>query len=171
MKGRPALDEAGLDRLALDYAARYATGRARLLAYLRRKLAERGWAGENPPDFERVAARLAELGYIDDAALAEARGRSLARRGLGRRRVGEALAALGIAPEDRTGALVAADETAWETALRFAQRRRVGPFAAAPADADGRRRQTAAMVRAGHAIEHVRKIIAAQPGVVPGWDE
>lgn len=168
---RPALDEAGLERLALDHVARYATSRARLVAYLRRKLAERGWNSADPPDPEGIAARLGALGYIDDAALAEARGRSLARRGLGRRRVGDALATLGIDPVDRIGALVAADETAWETALRFARRRRFGPFAATPAEADVRRRQTAAMVRAGHAIEHVRKIISAAPGVVPSWDE
>ena len=168
---RPALDDAALQRLALDHVARYATGRTRLIAYLRRKLAERGWGGGSPPDPDGIADRLAALGYVDDAALAEARGRSLARRGLGRRRVGEALAALGIAPEDRAGALAAADETAWETALHFARRRRIGPFAPAAVDADGRRRATAAMVRAGHAIDHVRKIVSALPGTVPTWDE
>ncbi len=171
VRKRPALDAADLERLALDHVARYATGRVRLIAYLRRKLAERGWNGAEPPDCEGVAARLEALGYIDDAALAEARGRSLARRGLGRRRVGDALAALGIAPVDRGGALAAADETAWETALHFARRRRIGPFAEIAADADARRRATAAMIRAGHAIDHVRKIIAAPPGVVPTWDE
>ena len=168
---RPALDAAGLDRLALDHVARYATGRARLATYLRRKLVERGWNDAIPPDIEGVVERVAALGYVDDAALAEARGRSLARRGLGRRRVGAALAALGIAPDDRAGALATADETAWETALEFARRKRIGPFATVVADAGGQRRAIAAMIRAGHAIDHVRKIIAALPGDVPGRDE
>jgi regulatory protein len=170
-KERPALDAAGLERLAIDHVARYATGRVRLILHLRRKLVERGWSDAIPPDIEGVVGRLTALGYIDDAALAEARGRSLARRGLGRRRVGEALAVLGIAVDDRAGALAAADAAAWETALRFAKRRRIGPFAEAPADADARRRATATMIRAGHAMDHVRKIIAAPPGVVPTWDE
>ena len=41
----PPLDEAGLNELALAYVARYATSRAKLLAYLARKLRERGWGG------------------------------------------------------------------------------------------------------------------------------
>ena len=44
-KPRPPLDQEGLERLALFYAGRYATTRAKLRTYLKRKVAERGWSG------------------------------------------------------------------------------------------------------------------------------
>ncbi|HEU0135589.1 MAG TPA: RecX family transcriptional regulator, partial [Allosphingosinicella sp.] len=63
---RPALDGDGLERLGLFYAGRYATTRAKLAAYLRRKLKERGWSGEGEPPVERLVERFASLGYVDD---------------------------------------------------------------------------------------------------------
>ena len=42
----PPLDEDALRELALRHVARFATSRGKLLAYLNRKLRERGWAGE-----------------------------------------------------------------------------------------------------------------------------
>ena len=48
-KARPPLDEETLEQAALTYAGRYATTRARLTAYLERKLRERGWAGPAEP--------------------------------------------------------------------------------------------------------------------------
>jgi regulatory protein len=168
---RPPLDRQALERLALAYVARYATSRAGLRRYLRRKLAERGWAGEAPPDEEGVAERFAELGYVDDRVIAEARGRSLKRRGYGAGRLAGALGGLGIAAGDAEPVLAAAREAAWETALRFAERRRFGPFATLPVDEAGRRRALAAMIRAGHSPDVARKIIAAAPGFVPHRDE
>ena len=38
-----------LQDLALSYVARFATTRAKLEAYLVRKLRERGWEGDDPP--------------------------------------------------------------------------------------------------------------------------
>jgi regulatory protein len=93
---RPPLDEEGLERLALHYAGRYATTRAKLRAYLRRKVTERGWEGSSPAPVERLAERLAGLGYVDDKAFASARAASLLRRGYGERRIGEALRAAGV---------------------------------------------------------------------------
>ena len=57
----PPLDEDALQALALRYAARFATSRAKLSAYLARKLAERGWGGDAPPDPDALIARLADL--------------------------------------------------------------------------------------------------------------
>ena len=85
----PPLDEAGLNELALAYVARYATSRAKLLAYLARKLRERGWGGEGPPDLDAVADRLVELRYIDDAAYATMKAGALLRRGYGKRRLSD----------------------------------------------------------------------------------
>jgi regulatory protein len=158
---QPPLDDAALKDLALAYAARFATTRVKLLRYLARKLKERGWAGAAPPDAEALASRLVELGYVDDRAFAAMKGRAMAARGLGRRRVTEALAAAGVAPEDHGEA---PDEmAALATAIDFARRKRIGPFAREPAVDDQPRRQKAlaAMLRAGHSLDVARQVLAA----------
>src|SRR5437879_5650505 len=101
---RPQLDQEGLERLGLGYAGRYATTRAKLETYLRRKLRERGWAGPGAPPVEQLVARLASLGYVDDRAFAAAKTASLLRRGFGERRVQAALHAAGIGEEDAAAA-------------------------------------------------------------------
>ena len=45
-KPRPPLNAAKLEELALGYVGRFATSRAKLLSYLKRKLRERGWDGD-----------------------------------------------------------------------------------------------------------------------------
>lgn len=82
----PALDAAALERLALRYVERFATTRGKLADYLRRKVRERGWAGEAAADPAALAERLAALGYIDDRGYAEGKAAALARRGLGDRK-------------------------------------------------------------------------------------
>ena len=89
------LDGARLEEIALSYVARYATTRAKLEQYLRRKLRERGWDGGEEPPVSELAGRLVEAGYLDDAAYARAKASSLLRRGYGTRRVRQALAAAG----------------------------------------------------------------------------
>jgi regulatory protein len=169
-KPRPPLDGEGLERLALFYAGRYATTRARLRSYLARKVRERGWAGDGEAPVERLAERLAGLGYVDDRAFAANRAASLGRRGYGERRVRDALAAAGISEEDGAEAREQAQGDAWEAALRFAERRRIGPFAAEEADRPGREKALAAMLRAGHPLDIARRLVAARPGAVPEPD-
>ena len=74
----PPLDRRALEDLALRYVARFATTRGKLAEYLARKVRERGWDGPAAADPAAIADRMAELGYIDDRAFAEARARSLA---------------------------------------------------------------------------------------------
>jgi regulatory protein len=167
---RPPLDEEGLERLGLFYAGRYATTRAKLSAYLRRKLGERGWAGGGSPPVERLVERFAALGYVDDAAFAAAKASSLARRGYGERRVDLALKAAGIAEEEAEPARAAAREQAVAAAHRFAERRRLGPYAPTPPDREARRKAAAAMLRAGHPLEVVRRVLDSGPGEVPDPD-
>ena len=102
---RPPLDGEGLERLALFYAGRYATTRAKLEAYLARKLKERGWAGPGDPPLRGLAERFTELGYVDDEAFAASRAASLGRRGYGERRVAEALRAAGVGEAEAGPAL------------------------------------------------------------------
>lgn len=161
----PPLDEEALKRLALRYAERYATSRAKLSRYLLRKARERGWAGagEAPP-IEATVAAMAELGYVDDRSFAAARGATLTRRGLGARRVAADLHAAGIGEEDSAAPRAAAEAQALAAALHYARKRKIGPFAPATADRAGRERALAAMLRAGHPFDLARKVVAAAPG-------
>ena len=159
------LDQKQLQELALRYVGRYATTRAKLTAYLARKVRERGWDDARGPDAEAIAERFAELGYIDDAAFALSKSRVLAGRGYGKRRLLEKLRAAGVDDEDSQEAREHADEEAISAALRFAQRRRIGPFATTKStDPRDRERALAAMVRAGHDFALARAIVRLDPG-------
>lgn len=170
-KPRPPLNPEALERLAFHYVGRYATTRAKLAAYLRRKVAERGWVDESPLPIERLVERFSGAGYVDDAAFASARAASLQRRGYGEHRVAQALKAAGIDEEDSADARDEASEGAWTAALRFAERKRIGPYAPQEPDRAGRERAYAAMLRAGHRAEFVRRIIKAGPGEIPEMDK
>jgi regulatory protein len=170
-QARPPLDAAALERLALFYVGRYAVTQAKLAAYLARKVGERGWSGEEEPPVDRLVARFAELGYVDDRAFADARAEALGRRGYGARRVGQALRAAGIDEDHGAGALARAEEGAWAAALRFAERRRIGPFAAAATDRPAREKALAAMLRAGHPLDIARRVVTAAPGDVPTQED
>jgi len=165
-KAPTPLNEPALTTLALRYVERYATTRAKLRAYLQRKLRERGWAGESAPDLAAIAERFAERGYVNDAAYALTKSQSLTGRGYGKRRVAGALRAAGVEEGDGEAAFALADEQAVTAALRFAKRRRLGPFAQAVVnDPKVRERALAAMARAGHAFDLSRAILDLPPGV------
>ncbi len=164
---RPPLDEAKLSELAVHYVGRFATSRARLVTFLKRKLNERGWAGAQPADPGAVAERLAGLGYIDDAAYAAAKARSLGSRGYGARRVASALYSAGIEEDDRGEAMDAAEAGKVAAALRFAERKRIGPYARASVEPAMREKSIAAMIRAGHGFALARAIAGLAPGTVP----
>ncbi|MEO6040902.1 MAG: regulatory protein RecX [Croceibacterium sp.] len=164
---RPPLDRAALDALALAYVGRFATSRAKLVAYLGRKLRERGWGASDSspgPDLDAVAGRLAGLGYIDDAVYAVAKARALTGRGFGERRIGQALRAAGIGEQDGGEARALAHDERVAAALKMAQRRRIGPFAATLLDPVQRDKALAAMLRAGHGFALARAIIDLTPG-------
>ena len=160
----PPLDARKLDELALSYVGRFATTTAKLEAYLARKLRERGWDGEHPPAPAEIAARFAELGYVDDEAYARNRAGGLLRRGYGPRRVAQALGAAGIGEEIRD-AVRPGDAAARRAALALARKRGFGPFGSAPpASGLGRERrekQLAALVRAGHGFDAARAVVDA----------
>jgi regulatory protein len=160
----PPLTGEALQELALRYVGKYATTRAKLRSYLARKLRERGWDGQRDPDLEGLSNRLAELGYIDDAAYALGQSRSLSNRGYGKRRLTQKLRQAGVEEEDRSDADAHADLEAVEAALRFAERRRLGPFSSVEADPRQLQKWIAAMVRAGHGFGLARAIAKLAPG-------
>lgn len=159
----PPLDQAALERLALRYVERFATTRGKLAVYLARKVRERGWEGA-PTDPAAIAERFAELGYVNDLLYAESKASAMARRGLGARRVSEALRHAGVQERDAAEIAPQLAERANETAVAFARKRRIGPFAEAPADREKVAKQVAAMVRAGHSPDLSWKIARMPPG-------
>ena len=167
---RPPYDEAAIERLALFYVGRYATTRSRLVDYLRRKVKERGWAGERAFDPAPLADKLAGLGYVDDAAFAAARARALGARGYGARRVAQSLRAAGVGEEERGDALPDDKEAAWAAALAFAKRKRIGPYAREAPDTEQRRKQFAALMRAGHGVDVARRVLSAGSAELPAFD-
>lgn len=161
---RPPLDPATLRELALRYVGRFATTRAKLVSYLRRKLRERGWDGPGEPDLESLAEQFAGQGYVDDASYALAKSQALSSRGYGARRVEQSLRAAGVGDQDGEAARGFAAAQSLEAALRFARRRRIGPFGEGHCDPRARERALAAMIRAGHGFAIARAIVDLPPG-------
>ncbi len=163
------LNAAKLEDLALAYVARFLTTRAKLEAYLARKLRERGWEEDGEAPVAQLAARFVEAGYIDDAAYARAKAGGLLRRGYGMRRVGQALAAAGIDEQQREEAAPGeGDQRAAAKAL--ARKRRFGPFSREQADRGQREKQIAAMLRAGHRMDHVLCVLdATSVELIDAW--
>jgi regulatory protein len=170
-RAAPPLSQMALQELALRYVGRYATTRSKLRAYLARKLRERGWDGDREPDLAALADRFAELGYVDDSSYALGQSRSLSTRGYGKGRLRDKLRIAGVDEADGIAANAHADGEAVEAAVRFAQRRRIGPFAAAPADRPQREKWIAAMLRAGHNFSLSRALVAMSPDDVIDLDE
>lgn len=171
-RAAPPLDERSLQELALAYVGRFATTRAKLRAYLQRKLRERGWDGAREADLTGLADRFAERGFVDDAGYAIAKAQALASRGYGKRRLIENLRLAGIDEEDGAAAREHSDREAVAAALRFAERRRLGPFAAAPTEgARERDKAITAMVRAGHSLGIAKAICRLEPGAEADSDD
>ncbi len=165
-KPAPPLNEERLRNLALHYVGRYATTQAKLGTYLTRKIGERGWDGERRTDVAALVEQFAELGYINDAQFAEARSRAFVRRGYGERRLNEDLRSSGIGDSDAVPAKEHMAESMFVAAENFARRKRLGPFANAPAPPEKRQKQLHAFLRAGHGFEVARRFVNAEPGEV-----
>lgn len=165
-KPAPPLNDERLHNLALHYVGKYATTQAKLGTYLLRKIRERGWDGERRTDVAALVEQFAELGYINDAQFAEARSRAFVRRGYGERRLNEDLRAGGIGDADAAPAKQHMAESMFVAAENFARRKRLGPFANAPAPPEKRQKQLQAFLRAGHGFEVARRFVNADPGDV-----
>lgn len=163
------LDSGRLQELALAYVARFATSAGKCEAYLKRKLRERGWAGEGEPQVAALVERLVQSGYIDDAGYARAKAGGLLRRGYGERRIAQALGAAGIGEATRAEVQPGLAEQR-AAALAMVRKRRFGPFGDGPPDRARREKQIAAMLRAGHPLDSARELIdAASAAAAEAW--
>jgi regulatory protein len=163
----PPLDETKLRALALHYVGRYATTQAKLATYLARKIRERGWQGGGDIDLQALTIEFAELGYVNDVAVAESRARSFVRRGYGLRRLNQDLDAAGISKADSAAARADAEAAQWQAAENFAKRKRIGPFANALAPPAVQQKQLQAFLRAGHGFDTARLFVRCEPGEMP----
>ncbi len=158
---------------ALAHLARYTTTRAGLLRVLLRRIARWARTAEGEPEAIRAAAaaarsaaraeveKLAKAGLVDDAAFAAARARRLARSGASRRGIAAHLARHGLGGATVSAALPADPEAELTAALILARKRHVGPFrAGAPPDPETRRRELAALARAGYPAAIARAALA-----------
>ena len=168
-----APDPAYLERAAYAYLERYATSRANLRRVLlnkaRRRAARAGLDWDREIESEMAAAvatlldRLDDLDLIDDRRYAESKATGLHARGRSARAIHGALVAKGLARDLVDDVLAAkfpdrdaADLTA---ALRYARRRRFGPFRRRDDTPERRRKDLAAMARAGFSYSIAKQVL------------
>lgn len=162
------LDAETLRRLSLHYVGRYATTAARLRQYMQRKLRERGWSGAGEPPVDEIISQIVSLGYVDDAGFARNRAAALARRGYGSRKIAVMLRTFGIAPADAP--VLDEEGAAMAAALRFAERKRIGPYRNSAADPKAEAKAMAALLRAGHPPRLARAVLSMEPSDIPNCD-
>ncbi|WP_137127127.1 RecX family transcriptional regulator [Roseomonas sp. HF4] len=174
----PAPSAARLREAALAHLARFAATEAGLCHVLQRRVDRWARAAEaegQPREATaaaaararalaaEVAAAMVEAGAVDDAAFAESRARRLARAGRSRRAISAHLSAKGVAAEVTAAALPDGEDAELSAALAYCRRRRIGPFARAPEDADARRKALAALARGGFPQGLARRALAMPP--------
>jgi regulatory protein len=169
------LDEASLREAAQRHLARFAATEAGLRRVLGNRI--RRWtreAAEAGQDAEAIAteaaraqasvatiaARLAEAGAVDDAAFALMRARRLRGSGRSGRAALAHLAAKGVPAEVAREAL-AHEEVPDEftAALVLCRKRRFGPFAATPPEAEQQRKWLGTLARAGFSGDVARRAL------------
>ena len=121
-----------------------------------------------PEASEWIAATVADLverGYLDDRKYARAIAVRMRERGLSARRIESHLSGKGVPSEisRETVKEVSGKGEEFEAALRYARRRRLGPFRLDPDVRDARRqRDLAALGRSGFSYEIASRIIEAE---------
>lgn len=158
-----------LEKAAADYLARYASSTDNLRRVLMRKVERSARAHGTDRDqgartVEALLRRFQDSGLLDDRAYAEARAVTLHRAGHSPPAIRARLAGKGVARPAIEAALDRLRDEAAEpelaAALRYARKRRLGPYRL---DARGRNRERdlAALARKGYSLEVVRRVVDA----------
>jgi regulatory protein len=167
----PSATPESLRKAALAYLGQRMTTVAHLRRLLLRRVARAAEAGGGDPQagaatVEALLSRLSALGLLDDAVYATARARGLLRRGASERRIRRELALKGVARAVIDQAIEAlADEVAepeLAAALRYARRRKLGPYRACAQRADARARDLAILGRQGFDYPTARRVVDCQ---------
>jgi regulatory protein len=152
---------------AVHYLGRYTASQSRLREVLGR-FAVRKLAEHDPETvkqaMDQVVADCVRLGYVDDAAYAMVQARSKRRSGRSAMAIRRSLQMHSIDPELIDSALISADENLEDgdmaAALRYAARRRLGPYFKNELDEGAIRRQLGSFARAGFSLAIARQIMA-----------
>ena len=166
----PDVSPAALEAAALFYLERYASSAENLRRVLMRRVDRAARVGtiergEGAARVDAVVERLSARRFVDDKAYAEGRARSLSRQGRSRASIARTLAAKGVERDSVDAALEGlADmgETDLAAAVRFARKRRLGPYRSGKERAARRERDLAALGRAGFAYDVARLVVDAE---------
>lgn len=174
-----------LEKAALHYLERYASSRANLRRVLMGKVERsarfHGTDREaGAKAVEQLLDRLARAGYLDDAAYARSRAISLHRAGHGAQAIRMKLRQKGVDEDTCWAALESLEEEAdapeLAAALRYARKRRLGPYRAPDRRAANAERDMAALARKGFSLDLARQVVLTddletleeQAGAQPG---
>jgi regulatory protein len=173
------LSEKSLENIALYYLQRFSSSVENLRQVLRRRVDKKLRASASPStkpeqmeawlsSIEVLLDRLQRSGLLDDARYAQSTAESLLRRGQSLKKVQLKLRSKGLNPDQIAEglkvvrALNDGREPDGAAALAYARRRRIGPYRRAPADEAKRRKELAALARAGFSYGLARKVVEAE---------
>ncbi len=166
-KAPQPLDPQRLTDIAYAYAARYAVTEGRLTRYLTTKVREKGWSGADPATekIAELAARLVEMGVVNDAAVAQSTVDLARRKGLAGQRVRAALATRQVRGDIAAAAIAQSADTdpeaaALRDARRYAERKRLGPWRKVSPTPERLKKELSALIRAGHGFSVSREVVA-----------
>ena len=166
----PEATPAYLDRAAFGYLQRYASSARNLERVLLRKVRRSAEVHGTDPEegrrhVEATVQKCLRLGLLNDELYAEAKARSLHRRGAPERLVRGKLMQAGIDDGKIGRALERLNEEIGQpelaAAVTFARRRRLGPFRSQQDRAAARDRDLAALGRRGFDLDLARRVIDA----------
>lgn len=155
-----------LRQLAENYVGRFGGPSSNLRRVLLRHAQKDGTDGKAwLPEIEAIIADFLQTGALDDAKYAEHAARVLTGRGMAPRMVQFRLRQKGIQSADVDHALQELGDPRQaerEAALKYAKRRRLGPFRPQEQRKEKRQKDAAAMARAGFAMGVIFKILDAK---------
>ncbi len=165
-----------LENAATAYLARRPAPEAHLRALLMRRVRRSADVHGTDPEegaaaVEAVIAKCRRYGWLDDSAYAEHRARTLLARGTPPRVIRARLKHNGVGDADLAAAeavIAEAGDPDLEAAWAYARRRGLGPYRAPERRAERRRKDLAAMGRAGFSPPVARAVIDADTEGSPG---
>ena len=167
-KAPKKITESYLHNSGLHYLQRFATGTGNFRRVMMRKVDRscRAHPDQSREDCARMVEALIEkfsrAGLLDDAGYVRGAVASLRRRGESTRAIEARLSAKGLPRETVRDALQADGGDDLQAAVRFARRRKLGPFAAGKSKDP--EKQMAALARAGYGYEIAAKVLAMTAG-------
>ena len=158
------MKESVLHEAALVYLSNQSASAVSLTGVLKRRV--NPWARREGRDpeliaeahaaIERIIARFQQNGLLDDVAFANGRAERLGRAGRSRRAIAAHLQQRGVAEGTVREAL---PEDDLPSAVTFARKRRMGPFAREPMDEAARKKAIGAMARAGFSFSTCNRVL------------